>query len=110
MTHRVTVLDNGSLRIFNVTKMDAGLYTCVARNQFGVASSAGSLLVKGKILFSLLCFIISPDFLQMAARYCFFMFYFMPISCASFVNNCSYIVYTENKTLKQFDNMYYWKH
>ncbi|KAM4611146.1 contactin-4 [Polymixia lowei] len=44
--HRVSVLDNGSLRITNVTKMDAGLYTCVARNQFGVASSAGSLLVK----------------------------------------------------------------
>ncbi|XP_027144396.1 contactin-3 isoform X3 [Larimichthys crocea] len=45
-SHRVTVLDNGSLRISNVSKMDAGLYTCVARNQFGVASSAGSLLVK----------------------------------------------------------------
>uniref|UniRef100_H3DCJ7 Contactin 3a, tandem duplicate 1 n=1 Tax=Tetraodon nigroviridis TaxID=99883 RepID=H3DCJ7_TETNG len=44
--HRVTVMDNGSLRISNVTKMDDGVYTCVARNQFGVASSAGSLLVK----------------------------------------------------------------
>ncbi|TNM87231.1 hypothetical protein fugu_007461 [Takifugu bimaculatus] len=43
---QVTVLDNGSLRISNVTRLDDGLYTCVARNQFGVASSAGSLLVK----------------------------------------------------------------
>lgn len=45
------MLDNGSLRISNVSKSDAGMYTCVARNQFGVASSAGSLLVKGKKLF-----------------------------------------------------------
>ncbi|XP_013871250.1 contactin-4 isoform X1 [Austrofundulus limnaeus] len=45
-SHRVMVLDSGSLRISNVTKMDAGIYTCVARNQFGVASSSGSLLVK----------------------------------------------------------------
>lgn len=49
MICRVTVLDNGSLRISNVTRLDDGLYTCVARNQFGVASSAGSLLVKGKL-------------------------------------------------------------
>uniref|UniRef100_A0A3B5QCZ2 Contactin 4 n=1 Tax=Xiphophorus maculatus TaxID=8083 RepID=A0A3B5QCZ2_XIPMA len=43
---RVSILDNGSLRIWNVTKLDAGLYTCVARNQFGVASSTGSVTVK----------------------------------------------------------------
>lgn len=82
MTHRVTVLDNGSLRISNVTKMDDGLYTCVARNQFGVASSAGSLLVKGTVFFSLLQCQFS------AARYLLFMFYFISISFASFVSNC----------------------
>uniref|UniRef100_A0A3Q2E6K6 Contactin 3a, tandem duplicate 1 n=1 Tax=Cyprinodon variegatus TaxID=28743 RepID=A0A3Q2E6K6_CYPVA len=45
-SHRMMVLDNGSLRLSNVTKMDAGIYTCVARNQFGVASSSGNLFVK----------------------------------------------------------------
>ncbi|KAJ8361269.1 hypothetical protein SKAU_G00177940 [Synaphobranchus kaupii] len=43
---RVAILDSGSLRISNVSKSDAGHYTCVARNQFGVASSEGSLIVK----------------------------------------------------------------
>ncbi|XP_046702281.1 contactin-4, partial [Silurus meridionalis] len=43
---RMTVLESGSLRISNAMKSDAGLYTCVARNQFGVASSSGTLLVK----------------------------------------------------------------
>lgn len=45
--HRVSILDNGSLRIWNVTKLDAGVYTCIARNQFGVASSTGTVTVKG---------------------------------------------------------------
>uniref|UniRef100_A0A8C7CPP0 Contactin 4 n=1 Tax=Oncorhynchus kisutch TaxID=8019 RepID=A0A8C7CPP0_ONCKI len=45
-SHRVSILDNGNLRIQNSTRPDAGLYTCVARNQFGVASSSGTLMVK----------------------------------------------------------------
>uniref|UniRef100_A0A8C8LW33 Contactin 4 n=1 Tax=Oncorhynchus tshawytscha TaxID=74940 RepID=A0A8C8LW33_ONCTS len=42
----ISILDNGNLRIQNSTRPDAGLYTCVARNQFGVASSSGTLMVK----------------------------------------------------------------
>ncbi|KAJ7998556.1 hypothetical protein DPEC_G00206130 [Dallia pectoralis] len=45
-SNRVVILENGNLRIQNATKADAGLYTCVARNQFGVASSSGSVMVK----------------------------------------------------------------
>ncbi|TKS71087.1 Contactin-4 Brain-derived immunoglobulin superfamily protein 2 [Collichthys lucidus] len=44
--HMINILGNGNLRIWNATKSDAGLYTCVARNQFGVASSTGSITVK----------------------------------------------------------------
>ncbi|MBN3287279.1 CNTN3 protein, partial [Polyodon spathula] len=42
---RITVLEDGTLSIANVTKSDGGSYTCVARNQFGVASTSGTLLV-----------------------------------------------------------------
>lgn len=48
---RISILDNGNLRIWNVSAADAGLYTCVARNQFGTASSSGSVTVKGTSCF-----------------------------------------------------------
>ncbi|XP_043933946.1 contactin-4 isoform X2 [Protopterus annectens] len=43
---RVSVLGNGSLRIINVTKLDAGSYTCIATNPFGTTSNTGRLTVK----------------------------------------------------------------
>uniref|UniRef100_A0A8C6U970 Contactin 4 n=1 Tax=Neogobius melanostomus TaxID=47308 RepID=A0A8C6U970_9GOBI len=42
-TNRVNILESGNLRIWNATKTDSGVYTCMARNQFGLASSTGSL-------------------------------------------------------------------
>lgn len=45
-SNRVTIVKNGNLLILNATQHDAGFYTCVARNQFGVASSSGSVIVK----------------------------------------------------------------
>uniref|UniRef100_A0A671KEA3 Contactin-3-like n=1 Tax=Sinocyclocheilus anshuiensis TaxID=1608454 RepID=A0A671KEA3_9TELE len=44
-TDRITLLPDGTLRITNVTKMDGGNYACLARNQFGAASTTGKLLV-----------------------------------------------------------------
>lgn len=49
---RRTILEDGTLRIANVTKSDAGRYTCVARNPFGTSSSSGTLVVKGKTPFT----------------------------------------------------------
>ncbi|XP_058701308.1 contactin-3-like isoform X2 [Poecile atricapillus] len=42
---RVTLLKDGGLRIANVTKGDAGSYTCLATNQFGTARGSTSLIV-----------------------------------------------------------------
>uniref|UniRef100_A0A8D0DX39 Contactin 4 n=1 Tax=Salvator merianae TaxID=96440 RepID=A0A8D0DX39_SALMN len=44
---RVTLLEDGTLKITNITKADAGSYTCTAVNHFGAASSTGNLVVKG---------------------------------------------------------------
>uniref|UniRef100_UPI00398E7C5B contactin-4-like isoform X3 n=1 Tax=Pristiophorus japonicus TaxID=55135 RepID=UPI00398E7C5B len=43
---RRIILEDGSLRIANVTKRDGGRYTCIARNHFGSANSTGTLMVK----------------------------------------------------------------
>ncbi|MEE6501946.1 hypothetical protein FKM82_004360 [Ascaphus truei] len=43
---RVVLLDDGSLKITNLTKADAGSYSCTASNHFGTASSTGTLVVK----------------------------------------------------------------
>ncbi|KAM6927531.1 contactin-3 [Xenentodon cancila] len=44
-TERITLSPNGTLKISNVTKWDAGSYTCIAKNQFGSASTTGRLLI-----------------------------------------------------------------
>ncbi|XP_029550519.1 contactin-3-like isoform X3 [Salmo trutta] len=44
---RITLLPNGTLKIANVTRRDAGSYTCIAKNQFGTASTTGRLFITG---------------------------------------------------------------
>ncbi|GAA6093059.1 contactin-3 [Tachysurus ichikawai] len=46
-TERISLLPDGTIRIINVTKTDVGSYTCLARNQFGMASTTRRLLVTG---------------------------------------------------------------
>ncbi|EMP34417.1 Contactin-6 [Chelonia mydas] len=43
---RIFMLEDDSLKIYNITKTDAGVYTCIAMNQFGVARNSGTLIVK----------------------------------------------------------------
>uniref|UniRef100_U3KGC1 Contactin 6 n=1 Tax=Ficedula albicollis TaxID=59894 RepID=U3KGC1_FICAL len=50
---RVMFLEDGSLRISNISKADAGVYTCVATNQFGTARNSGNLIVKGRTVITL---------------------------------------------------------
>ncbi|XP_036008044.1 contactin-4 isoform X1 [Fundulus heteroclitus] len=45
-SRRQKILEDGTLRITNISKSDEGSYTCVARNHFGASSSAGALVVK----------------------------------------------------------------
>ncbi|XP_054406150.1 contactin-6 isoform X2 [Pongo abelii] len=43
---RIFLLEDGSLKIYNITRSDAGSYTCIATNQFGTTKNTGSLIVK----------------------------------------------------------------
>uniref|UniRef100_A0A3B3VD10 Contactin-3-like n=1 Tax=Poecilia latipinna TaxID=48699 RepID=A0A3B3VD10_9TELE len=45
LLHRITLSPDGTLRLANVSKSDAGSYTCFARNRFGMSSTTGRLLV-----------------------------------------------------------------
>ncbi|XP_061641405.1 contactin-3 [Phyllopteryx taeniolatus] len=42
---RIILFSSGTLKITNVTRSDAASYTCIAKNQFGSASTTGRLLV-----------------------------------------------------------------
>ncbi|XP_072731904.1 contactin-6-like isoform X4 [Ciconia boyciana] len=50
---RVVLLEDGSLRLYNITKSDAGVYTCIATNQFGVARNSGNLIVKERTVITI---------------------------------------------------------
>uniref|UniRef100_A0A8C2GAF6 Contactin 3b n=1 Tax=Cyprinus carpio TaxID=7962 RepID=A0A8C2GAF6_CYPCA len=44
-SERISLFPNGTLKIANVTKRDGGSYTCIAKNQFGTASTTGRLII-----------------------------------------------------------------
>uniref|UniRef100_A0A3Q3DCU8 Contactin 3b n=1 Tax=Hippocampus comes TaxID=109280 RepID=A0A3Q3DCU8_HIPCM len=43
--NEMTLFSSGTLKITNVSRSDAASYTCIAKNQFGSASTTGRLLV-----------------------------------------------------------------
>uniref|UniRef100_A0A672Z5K6 Contactin-3-like n=1 Tax=Sphaeramia orbicularis TaxID=375764 RepID=A0A672Z5K6_9TELE len=45
LPYRIRLSPDGTLRLANVSKSDAGSYTCFARNRFGMSSTTGRLLV-----------------------------------------------------------------
>ncbi|XP_051644601.1 contactin-6 isoform X3 [Manacus candei] len=50
---RVVFLEDGSLRLSNITRADAGVFTCVATNQFGAARNSGNLVVKERTVITI---------------------------------------------------------
>lgn len=52
------MLPNGTLKIANVTRRDAASYTCIAKNQFGTATTTGRLLITGESCI-LICLIVA---------------------------------------------------
>ncbi|XP_055948498.1 hemicentin-1-like isoform X2 [Argiope bruennichi] len=48
LNHRVQLITNGSLFIYNSTDQDSGQYKCVASNDFGLAEQVAELIVRSK--------------------------------------------------------------